>query len=206
MEFSVRPGHRADLEQLVGLTCDLARETEHGLLLDRATVSNGVLPGLPTDQANTGDLCPRYWVAEQDGAAGGRARIVGFVAISPEWSDWWATSYWWVTSVFVAESHRRIGVGRELFTAMFAAADAEKIQTINLRVEQDNQARRFYSSIGFVVDESHLVMSRGNRPDGTTIDPPTSHGCISSQILVALVVGGAGGAVLGCLLAKQLGR
>ena len=165
-ELSVRPGRRDDLEQLVTLTCDLAEETEHGLQLDRAKVTAGVEAGLPAESPEdaAGGLQPRYWVAERDG------RLVGFVSVSPEWSDWWACAYWWIMSVFVQPSERRTGVASALFNAMFEDAEREGVQTINLRVERANQhAQSFYAKLGFFVDESHLVMARGRRPDGSVI-------------------------------------
>ena len=163
-ELSVRPGRRDDLEQLVALTCDLAEETEHGLQLDRAKVTAGVEAGLPAASPAGGGLQPRYWVAERDG------RLVGFVSVSPEWSDWWACAYWWIMSVFVQSSERRTGVASALFSAMYEDAERDGVQTINLRVERANQhAQSFYAKLGFLVDESHLVMARGRRPDGSVI-------------------------------------
>jgi hypothetical protein len=44
------------------------------------------------------------------------------------------------------------------------------VQTVNLRVERENEgAQKFYASVGFAVDDSHLVMSRGRKPDGGAI-------------------------------------
>ena len=103
---SVRPGRASDLSHLVRLTCDLASETEHGLTLDKAKVTAGVAAGLPTAAAAAA-LAPRYWVAErEDSTERGDSDLVGFVAISPEWSDWWACTYWWITSVYVLPSER----------------------------------------------------------------------------------------------------
>lgn len=166
MHVTVRRGCCEDLEQLVSLTCRLAAETENGLQLDRDRVAAGVTAGLhaPSSDASS-TLQPRYWVAEHD------RRLVGFTSISPEWSDWWACAYWWVMSVYVQPSDRRSGVASALFNAMYEDAEQEGVQTINLRVERANQqAQGFYAKLGFALDESHLVMARGRRPDGSLIE------------------------------------
>ena len=158
----VRRGRPADLQSIVQLTCDLAEETENGLKLDPATVTRGVTVGL--GEEGEGALQPRYWVATVGDA------VVGFVGVSPEWSDWWATTYWWVISIFVAGTHRRQGVGAVMVQGLLAAADEGRVQTVNLRVEAENEgAQQFYRSVGFAVDGSHLVMSRGRKPDGGAV-------------------------------------
>ena len=90
--------------------------------------------------------------------------------MSPEWSDWWNTSYWWVISIFVMVDHRRRGVASDMLAALLAAAEAEEVQTVNLRVETENTgAQAFYAAAGFAVDGSHVVMSRGRKPDGGAV-------------------------------------
>ena len=165
MPFTIRPGLPKDLDTVVNLTCALAEETENGLQLMREKVNVGVSRGLREEAEGAASLRPRYWVAENEGGT-----VVAFVAISPEWSDWWATTYWWVLSVFVDPAARRQGIAKALFHAMQEDADRLGVQTINLRVETANaSAQDFYKSCGFVVDDSHLVMSRGSKPDGTAV-------------------------------------
>ena len=165
--FTVRRGTSKDLHALVQLTKDLATETEDGLQLSHERLLLGVAKGLPNPNGPTSasDLSPKYWVAcDQVG------HLVGFVGVSPEWSDWWATCYWWVISVFVDSKWRRAGVGTALFKTMQQDAIKEDVQTVNLRVETNNTgAQNFYRKIGFAVDSSHLVMSRGRRPDGKEV-------------------------------------
>ena len=146
---------------IVELTRELARETENGLELDVERVTAGVAAGLT---GSTTPLVPRYWVAAVDDA------VVGCLAISPEWSDWWNCCYWWVTSIVVDAAHRRRGVGRAMVQAMLDAAERESVQTVNLRVEAENDsARKFYISMGFAADNSHIVMARGRKPDGSAV-------------------------------------
>ena len=64
---------------------ELARETEHGLILPDKAVRRGVW----VSDGGEG-LRPRYWVAEVRGQA------AGMVCVSPEWSDWWGKEYWYV--------------------------------------------------------------------------------------------------------------
>ena len=173
-EVHIRPGSSEDLDSIVKLTFALANETEQGLVLDEARTRVGVGAGL-IDRAETeprsGRLRPRYWVASIPSGDNGCGRVdVGFVASSPEWSDWWGCEYWWITSVYVAPQCRRLGVGKRLFKAVFASADDANVQTVNLRVEKDNEsAKRFYEAVGFKIDDSHHVLSKGKRPDGSSI-------------------------------------
>jgi hypothetical protein len=109
--FIVRPGVEADLADVVRLTCELARETENGLVLPVEKVTAGCLAGL---LPGGGQLQPRYFLA----IAPGTGAVVGSVCISPEWSDWWNTTYWWVASVFVDAAYRRQGAARCLFNGM----------------------------------------------------------------------------------------
>jgi GNAT superfamily N-acetyltransferase len=164
------------LDSIVDLNKALALETED-VHLDDANVRRGVKPCLATtDSAPTSaadddcavSLSPRFWVAECGGS------VVGMIGVSPEWSDWHGTCYWWVVSVFVNSAHRKRGVGRQLFDTVFEIAEQEKVQTVNLRVEKVNDAaQEFYKHIGFVVDDSHLVMSRGKTPAGVAIGGPS---------------------------------
>jgi len=168
--LTVRAGVLADAAAILALTLQLARETEDGLELNAEMVSAGVERGLTP--ARTDEQKPRYWVVEADSA------VCGFVAISPEWSDWWDCEYWWVTSLFVSAERRRGGGGTQLFAAMLTAAAGHKVQTVNLRVERENAAaQKFYARQGFLEDPVHLVYSFGLRPDGSAIGVGDKKAC-----------------------------
>ena len=107
--FTIRRGVQTDLVQLVELTKNLATETEDGLVLKDEKLMLGISKGLDDNESGSS---PMYFVAESSDEKG---KILGFLAISPEWSDWWATWYWWVISVFVDSNFRRSGVGTKLF-------------------------------------------------------------------------------------------
>jgi len=169
--FVVRRGVAEDLEAIVQLQLDLARETENGLELDRARVAAGVGAGLA---GGAGALSPRYWVA----VSASSGTVVGCVGVSPEWSDWWNCAYWWIISIFVGAGHRRHGVASELLRVLLAASEEEGVQTVNLRVEAENDgARAFYAAVGFATDTSHVVMSRGRKPDGAVVGASSGAEC-----------------------------
>ena len=149
--ITVRRGLQKDLPQLLQLTKDLAKETENGLVLDDALLTIGIGRGLSTTPDDAAS--PIYFVGIASSDQGDE-QIVGFLAISPEWSDWWATWYWWVISVFVDANRRRQGVATLLFEAMQQEADTIGVQTVNLRVETANaDAQTFYHNIGFAIDD-----------------------------------------------------
>ena len=126
----------------------------------------GISKGLGTSSVEERELDPKYWVAER----ASDKKLVGFLAVSPEWSDWWACCYWWVISVFVSAESRRSGIATSLFAALRSDAKAANVQTVNLRVEKENAgAQQFYKRIGFAEDPSHIVMSQGRKPDGKEV-------------------------------------
>lgn len=49
----------------------------------------------------------------------------------------------------VAESHRRLGIGRTLLSALLVQARLDHVTAISLSVEHDNPARRLYELSGF---------------------------------------------------------
>ena len=169
----IRNGTAKDIDAMLQMQMDLAYETEKGLKLNEAQLRVGVLKCL-TDGNDFG-LKPFYIVAALDGGKGGD-EPVGFVGISPEWSDWWGTEYWWVISIFVAPGQRRKGIATKLFQDVLQRSQEKGVQTVNLRVEKLNSgAMSFYRKIGFVVDDSHHVMSIGKKPDGSKLENSSAH-------------------------------
>lgn len=163
VSFVVRRGVLSDLISLTTLTQNLAAETENGLQLDTEKLQIGITRGL---QFISSSSAPKYWVATTTDTQ----ELIGFAAVSPEWSDWWATYYWWIISVFVDAKWRRNGVASSLIQKLQLDAEAEQVQTVNLRVEKNNAtAQSLYKRLGFAEDDSHIVMSCGLRPDGTKV-------------------------------------
>ena len=170
----IRNGTAKDIDEMLQMQMDLAYETEKGLKLNEAQLRVGVMKCLNADGSDFG-LKPFYIVAALDGGKGGD-EPVGFVGISPEWSDWWGTEYWWVISIFVAPGQRRKGIATKLFQDVLQRSQEKGVQTVNLRVEKLNSgAMSFYRKIGFVVDDSHHVMSIGKKPEGSKLENGNAH-------------------------------
>ena len=75
-----------------------------------------------------------------------------------------------MASIFVDRNYRRTGVGSALLKGVLVSADQAGVQTVNLRVERENQsAQRLYRNVGFAIDDSHLVMSCGRTPSGAVV-------------------------------------
>jgi GNAT superfamily N-acetyltransferase len=118
----------------------MAKETE-AKDLDPAILQSGVLAML-TD-AHKG----RYFVAEADG------QVVGQLGVTFEWSDWRNGNFWWIQSVYVAASARRLGVFRKLYEHVVAKARGEKdVIGVRLYVEHDNSvAQATYRKMGMAM-------------------------------------------------------
>lgn len=52
-------------------------------------------------------------------------------------------------TIAVAESHRRLGIGRVLLSALLVQARLDGVPAISLSVEHDNPARGLYEAFGF---------------------------------------------------------
>ena len=143
----VRRGELRDADVLADFNCRMAMETE-GKTLDRATVHRGVSFLLdPTHEAYG-----RYLVAEDDAGA-----VVGCLLLTAEYSDWNATQYLWIQSVFVREDCRRRGVFTRLFDAAKEVCRSENAAALRLYVEHDNaRARATYEKLG--MRASHYAM------------------------------------------------
>jgi GNAT superfamily N-acetyltransferase len=88
-------------------------------------------------------------VAELDGA------VVGCLLVTYEWSDWRDGDWWWIQSVYVAESARRQGVFRALYAELERLARATpRVVGLRLYVEWENlRAQETYRALG--MDQCH---------------------------------------------------
>lgn len=133
----VRPARPADLDALVRSTLGNALESE-GVRLDEATARRGVEALLKDPHKGC------VFVAE----AGGQ--VVASTYVTFEWSDWHASWYWWVQSVYVAPEWR----GKHVYTALYraiqqAARDGKNVRAVRLYVESHNApALRAYRGHG----------------------------------------------------------
>ncbi|MGD9905881.1 MAG: N-acetyltransferase family protein [Vicinamibacterales bacterium] len=132
----IRPAHADDLEVLAAGNADMAAETE-GLDLDHDILRRGIQAVLD------GRAAGRYWVAEHDG------RVVGQLLVTYEWSDWRNRQVWWIQSVHVARDARRLGVFRQMYAFLRAAARAEGAGGLRLYVDETNtRAQAVYAALG----------------------------------------------------------
>lgn len=136
MSLSIRQGTMEDRDRIVLFNQAMAKETE-GRILERHVLTKGV-------QAMLGDPARgRYFVAEDGGD------IIGQLAVTTEWSDWRCGDVWWIQSVYVAKSHRRRGVYRQLHLHVRQMARAAGVPGLRLYVERDNEAAQSaYASLG----------------------------------------------------------
>lgn len=151
----VRAAHLGDILQVVEYNRRLAWETE-GKVLNLPRLAAGV-EGLFADPARG-----RYYVAELQG----QGTIVGQVMLTFEWSDWRNGNFWWLQSVYVEESYRRLGVFRKLLEHVRGeAARTPRVVGLRLYVENANErAMAAYRSLGFV-DAHYRVLECLNPPE-----------------------------------------
>ena len=163
--IEIREAEEEDRKSIVAMTLRMAYETEN-VKLPLEGVEKGVGTAFQHDKKeNTTTLLRlRYWVAYEN------KNVVGMIGISPEYSDWWGTQYWWIVSLYTIPSHRRQGVASLLLEHVRNMSSHHKVQSLSLRVEvQNEKAQRLYKKVGFVIDKSHHVMTIGRTPGGTNI-------------------------------------
>ena len=138
MCLTIRQATLEDADRIVLFNQAMARETE-GRILDRATLREGVRAILEEPERG------RYYVAETED----EGEIVGQLAVTTEWSDWRNGTIWWIQNVYVAKSHRRRGVYRQLHFHVRDMARASRVRGLRLYVEHDNEAAQVtYESLG----------------------------------------------------------
>ncbi len=97
-------------------------------------------------------------VAESEGT------VCGWASLSP-WSDRAAYARTVEVSVYVAEEHRRRGIGRQLLSALVEAGRAHGHRSLLARISADNEASiRLHAEAGFsVVGTMHEVGTKFGR-------------------------------------------
>ena len=140
--IAIRPATDSDLELLVRFQIAMASESEDKGL-DENTLRHGIATALSSD-----DLA-LYIVAEIAGEP------VGMLMLTWEWSDWRNGRFWWIQSVYVASSHRRLGVYSAMHHHVLSLASKDPTAAgIRLYVEKDNDdAQATYLHLGMV--ETH---------------------------------------------------
>ena len=144
MTVTVRDARREDLPNLIAWNAAMAWETEHKRL-DPDVLSRGMAAVF--DEPRRGF----YLVAEHDGVP------AGCLMVTYEWSDWRCGDFWWIQSVYVAESARRSGVFRTLYADVARRARAAGAVGLRLYVETENErAQATYAGLG--MERCHYFM------------------------------------------------
>ncbi|WP_192021501.1 GNAT family N-acetyltransferase [Shewanella sp. WPAGA9] len=141
----IRKGQASDLAALVDFNQAMALETEN-LTLDNERLTKGVSTMLNSPEKGF------YLVAEVDG------QIAGSLMVTLEWSDWRATNYCWIQSVYIRPKNRRQGIYAKLYQAVKSLAEEiGGAASFRLYVEHDNHiAQKTYQSLG--MEQSHYLM------------------------------------------------
>lgn len=145
MNWTIEKGIPADAEIIAQFQVDMADESE-GTSLDMDTVLKGVSAGLKDPSKGS------YFLAKaEDGA------IAGSLFLTKEWSDWNNCSYWWIQSVYVRPSYRRMGAFTALYSEVKKLAKEEGSTCLRLYVDRNNtKAKECYHKQG--MDECHYLM------------------------------------------------
>jgi ribosomal protein S18 acetylase RimI-like enzyme len=128
MPVNVRRAKPADAAIVAEFNRLMALETENKVL-DPKVLAQGVAAVLA--DSNKGF----YLVAEIDGT------VAGQIGITMEWSDWRNGWFWWIQSVYVRASSRRLGVFRTLYERVYRLAHEDgNVIGLRLYVEENNHA------------------------------------------------------------------
>jgi ribosomal protein S18 acetylase RimI-like enzyme len=142
LRFALRDATPNDAASIVAFNRAMALETEDKQL-DAARLQRGVQKVL-ADAARG-----QYFVAvvEDDD---GRARVVGQLMITREWSDWRDGWFLWIQSVYVDPGFRRRGIYRALHEHVLQRARVDDdVCGVRLYVEPDNaRAKETYRALG----------------------------------------------------------
>lgn len=138
VKVEIRQATVADVEIIAEYNVRLAAETER-TQLDRERLRSGVIAIL-SDSAKG-----LYFLAEVDG------QPVGQISVTYEWSDWRNGNFWWLQSVYIAESFRCRGVLTLLFNHLIEFCKEDYV-ICGLRLYVDTQndpAHAVYRRLGF---------------------------------------------------------
>ena len=154
--WQIRPAQAADIPTLVQMqktyAADSARQTLSEEALRRGIAMAWAEPGLA-----------RIYVAELDRA------VIGMVVVSNEWSEWRGGIVYWLTSLYVDESHRRKGVLKSLYA--FAKAQVQREPNavgIRMQVRKHNTAGLAVAQSLGMTEEPYYLM-RWADPSGAVV-------------------------------------
>jgi len=135
--MKIRKARITDTEIIADYNFRLALETEERRLNVRR-VRQGVRALLRDPKKGV------YFVAEE------KAKVIGQILITLEWSDWRNGNFWWIQSVYVAKEFRQRGVFRALYAHVHKLARSTR-NVCGLRLyvdEQNHRAQEAYERLG----------------------------------------------------------
>jgi N-acetylglutamate synthase-like GNAT family acetyltransferase len=134
--MKIRKAKKDDIEIIANNNVLLALESEEKFI-DYSTVYNGVKSII--EDYNKGF----FLVYERNN------KIIGQLMITFEWSDWNDKYIWWIQSVYVDKSNRRIGVFNDLIKYIKKIAKNSKVKNLKLYVHKNNKnAKKVYEILG----------------------------------------------------------
>jgi L-amino acid N-acyltransferase YncA len=136
-KIMIREATDKDIPSIIDFQLKMALETEN-ITLDIATLSHGVHK-LFKDSTKG-----RYYVAEEN------AEVIGCLMTTYEWSDWRCGNVIWIQSVYIAATHRGMGVYKKMYEYIqqLVMSDPD-YRGIRLYVDKTNKAaQQVYSKLG----------------------------------------------------------
>jgi GNAT superfamily N-acetyltransferase len=136
--ISIRKAEKKDIPVLITFQQRLAHESE-GVKLDALILDKGM-------QAMFQDPSKGFYnIAEN-----AEGEIVGCHMVTYEWSDWRNGWVYWLQSVYVVESHRKLGVFRMMYEDLIGTIKNDQgIIGLRLYVDKSNiRAQQVYTAMG----------------------------------------------------------
>lgn len=135
--ISIRAAKKEEIPVIADFQIGLAEETEN-VRLNKDVLTTGI-EALFADPSKG-----VYYVAGLEG------KVIGCFLITYEWSDWRNGQVWWLQSVYVASSYRRLGVFSQMFAYLRKIISGDpNIIGLRLYVDKSNaRAQNVYRSMG----------------------------------------------------------
>ena len=79
---------------------------------------------------------------------------VGFLQLYPLFSSWYCKRQWFLSDLYVVESHRQLGIGRKLVDACIDFAKHKESRSILVEIPfSEPHLVKFYSELAFIKDD-----------------------------------------------------
>lgn len=143
--IEIHKATRNDIPVLADFQCKLALESEN-VTLDNLVLTKGL-------NAMFDDPSKGFYNVAKDGQ-----EIVACHMITYEWSDWRNGMVLWIQSVYVIESHRKMGVFKKMYDSLADTIRKDPgLRGLRLYVDKSNErAMRTYEAMG--MDGSHYTV------------------------------------------------